>query len=73
VQQVESEHLRFVVGSCVDSKSIGYCLTEIVCRSRSSVGTICGIVCRSQNSILIARGIKFGGVDRFGNSSRVSL
>ena len=31
-----SEHPRFVVGSCVDSKSIGCCLAVIVCRSRSS-------------------------------------
>ena len=51
MQQVESEHPRFVVGSCVDSKSIGGCLAEIVCRSRISIGTVYEIVCRSQNSI----------------------
>ena len=68
-QQLVSEHLRLVVGSCVDSKSISCCLAEIVCRSRSGVGTVCGIVCQrvdcSRN--------QFGGVDCFENSSRVSL
>jgi len=69
-QQVVSEHLRFVVGSCVDSEGISCCLAEIMCQSQSSFRTVCGIVCRSQNSIWIARGIKHVGVDRFGNSSR---
>jgi len=55
-QQVVSEHLRFV-WSCVDFKGVSCYLAEIVCRSRSSVGTICGIMCRSQNSVWIARGI----------------
>ena len=68
-----SEHPRFVVGSCVVSKGIGGCLAKIVCRSRSSVGTVFAIVCRSQNSVCIAQGIKFGGVDHFENSLRVSL
>jgi len=45
-QQVVSEHPRFFVGSCVDSKSISCCLAEIVCQSRSSVGTIFGIMCQ---------------------------
>ena len=71
-QQVESELPRLAVGSCVGSKGISCCLTEIVCRSRSNIGTFCGIVCRSQNNVLIARGINFEGVDSFRNSSRVS-
>ena len=58
-QQVVSEPYRFIMGSCVDSKGISGYLAEIVCQS--------------QNSVWTARGIKFGGVDRFGNSSRVSL
>jgi len=56
-QQVVSEYPRFVVGSCVDSKGISCCLEEIVCPSRSSVGTACEIVCRSKNSVWIAREI----------------
>ena len=68
-----SEHPGFIVGSYIDSKGIGGCLAEIVCRSRSSVVTVCGIVCQYQNSVWIAQGTKFGGVDRFGNSSRVLL
>jgi len=72
-QQVILEYLRFGVGSCVDSMSIGYCSVEIVCLSRSGIMTVRGIVCRSQNSVWVARGISFGGVDRFGNSPRVSL
>ena len=61
------------MGSFVDSKNIGGCLAEIMCRSRSNVGTVCGIMCRSQNSVCIAQGIKFGEIDRFENSSRISL
>ena len=68
-----SEHPRLEVGSCVDFKNIGNCSVEIVYRSRSNIGTVHGIVCQSQNSVWIARGISFGGVDRFGNSPRVSL
>ena len=66
-----SELPRFDVRSYVDFKSIGSCSVEIVCRSRSGVGTIHGIMCRSQNNIWIARGIRFGGVDRFENSPSV--
>ena len=69
-QQVVPKHPMFVVGSCVDSEGISCCLAEIVCRSRSSIGTVCEIVC--QNNVWIARGINFGGVDCFRNSSRVS-
>ena len=58
-----SEYLRFFVGSCVNTKSIGGCLAEIVCRSRSSIGTVCGIMCQSKKRVWIARGIKIGGVD----------
>jgi len=65
-----SEHPRFDVISCVDSKNIGSCSVEIVYQSRSDIGTVRGIVCRSQNSIWIARGISFDGVDRFRNSLR---
>ena len=41
-QQVASEHLRFFMESCVNSKSIGCCLAEIVCRSRAVLGLFMG-------------------------------
>ena len=72
-QQVVSEHPRFVVRSCVDSKNIDCYLAEIVCRSQSSIGTVCGILCQSQNSVYITQGIRFDEVNHFRNSSRVSL
>ena len=66
-----SEHPRFIVGSCVNSKSIGGCLAKIVCRSRSSVGTICGIVFDLKTACRLLKN-QFGGADRFENSSKVS-
>ena len=68
-----SELPRFSVRSCVDSKIVAVCLAGIVCRSRSGIETVRGIVCRSQNSILDCCGSRFGGVVRFGNSSKVPL
>ena len=67
-QQVLSEHPKFIMRSCVNSKSIDGYLVEIVCRS--NVGKI---MCRSQNRVWIAQRIKFGRVDRFENSHRVLL
>jgi len=61
-QHVVSELPKFFVGSCVNSKNIGGWLAEIVCRSRSSVRTVCGIMCRSQNNVWIGWGIEFGRV-----------
>ena len=68
-----SELPKFEVGACADSKSIGSCSVEIVCRSQGGIETVSGIACRSQNSVWIDRGISFGGVDHFGNSPKILL
>ena len=47
-----SKFFRYGVVLCVDSKSIVVCSAEIMCRSRTALGTVREIVYRSQNNSL---------------------